>query len=196
MCISKILLILALHFVKMMIEKHQNSFTTWLTLYGTSSFTEYVDTKNLWYFYFFVQISAWKVFRYRVISGPCFPVFGLNTAIYSVNLRIQSKYRKIRTRNNSVFGHFSRTSKQILKVDEEKALRKKFFICFNNFIPFWKTMEWYDNIKCRMVDIITSFFYRLFFNFENKTAAFFIPKVASKRDEGVVKKDSCLKGEY
>ena len=27
----------------------------------------------------------------------------------SVNLRIQSEYRKIRTRNNSVFGHFSRS---------------------------------------------------------------------------------------
>ena len=29
--------------------------------------------------------------------------------IYSVNFRIQSEYRKIRTRNNSVFGHFSRS---------------------------------------------------------------------------------------
>ena len=29
--------------------------------------------------------------------------------IYKVNLRIQSEYRKIRTRNNSVFGHFSRS---------------------------------------------------------------------------------------
>ena len=28
--------------------------------------------------------------------------------IYEVNLRIQSEYRKIRTRKNSVFGHFSR----------------------------------------------------------------------------------------
>ena len=36
-----------------------------------------------------------------------FPVFGLNTEIYGVNLSIQSEYRKIRTRNNSVFGHFS-----------------------------------------------------------------------------------------
>ena len=45
--------------------------------------------------------------KYGVISGPCFPVFGLNTEIYEVNLRIQSEYRKIRTRNNSVFGHFS-----------------------------------------------------------------------------------------
>ena len=30
--------------------------------------------------------------------------------IYSVNLRIQSKYRKIRNRKNSLFGHFSRTA--------------------------------------------------------------------------------------
>ena len=45
--------------------------------------------------------------EYGVISGPYFPVFGLNTEVYSVNFCIQSKYRKIRTRNNSVFGHFS-----------------------------------------------------------------------------------------
>ena len=45
--------------------------------------------------------TSWKVFKYGVISGPYFPLFGLN-------LRIQSEYRKIRTRNNSVFGHFSR----------------------------------------------------------------------------------------
>ena len=38
---------------------------------------------------------------------PYFPVFGLNTEIYSINPCIHSKYRKIRTRNNSVFGHFS-----------------------------------------------------------------------------------------
>ena len=49
-----------------------------------------------------------KVSKYGVISGPYFPVFGLNTEIYGVNLRIQSKYRTIRTRNNSVFGQFSR----------------------------------------------------------------------------------------
>ena len=28
---------------------------------------------------------------------------------YPVNLRIKSEYRKIRTRSNSVFGHFSRS---------------------------------------------------------------------------------------
>ena len=34
--------------------------------------------------------------------------------LYSdVNLRIQSEYRKIRTRNNSVFGHFLRSVKSV-----------------------------------------------------------------------------------
>ena len=37
-----------------------------------------------------------------------FSVFGLNKEIYSVNLFSQSEYRNIRTRNHSVFGHFSR----------------------------------------------------------------------------------------
>ena len=45
--------------------------------------------------------------KYGVISGPYFLAFGLNTKRYSVSLRIQSKCGKIRTRNNSVFGHFS-----------------------------------------------------------------------------------------
>ena len=44
--------------------------------------------------------TAWKVSKYGVISGPYFPF---------VNLCIQSDYRKIRTRSNPVFGHFSRS---------------------------------------------------------------------------------------
>ena len=48
-----------------------------------------------------------SVSKYGVISGPYFPVFGLSTEIYEVNLRIQFEYRKIRTKNNSVSGHFS-----------------------------------------------------------------------------------------
>ena len=55
-----------------------------------------------------VHYTAWKVSKYRVISGPYFPVFWLNTERYGVSLRIQSTYRKIWTRNNSLFGHFSR----------------------------------------------------------------------------------------
>ena len=38
-----------------------------------------------------------------------FPAFGLNTKRYFVSLRIQSEWGKIRTRENSVFGHFSRS---------------------------------------------------------------------------------------
>ena len=53
------------------------------------------------------NIAAWKVSRYRGFSDLYFPVFGLNTEIKGVNLRIQSECRKIRTRNNSVFRHFS-----------------------------------------------------------------------------------------
>ena len=40
--------------------------------------------------------------KYGVISGSYFPIFGLN-------MEIQFEYRKIRTRNNSVVGHFSRS---------------------------------------------------------------------------------------
>ena len=57
----------------------------------------------------FLLLTAWKVSKYSVISGPYFPVFGLNTEINGVNLRIQSEYKKTRTRINSVFGHFSRS---------------------------------------------------------------------------------------
>ena len=42
---------------------------------------------------------------------PYFPVLGLNTEIYGINLRIQLRYWKIRTRKNSVFGHFARSEK-------------------------------------------------------------------------------------
>ena len=61
-----------------------------------------------------------------VFSGPHFPAFGLNTEIYSVNLCIQSKYRKIRTRKNSVFGHFSRSVYIHLRIlDADNSLAKQ-----------------------------------------------------------------------
>ena len=42
-----------------------------------------------------------KLSKCGVFSGPYFPVFGLNTEIFGVNLRIQSEYRKIWTRKNT-----------------------------------------------------------------------------------------------
>ena len=61
--------------------------------------------------------TAWKESKYGVISGPYFPAFGLNTERYEVSLRIQSECGKIWTRNNYVFGHFSRSLK-LLKLNE------------------------------------------------------------------------------
>ena len=66
---------------------------------------------NLWYrnakqYLLKVIYSAWKVSKYWVFSGPNFPVFRVNTEIYSVNLRIQSKNRKIRTRKTPYLNTF------------------------------------------------------------------------------------------
>ena len=57
--------------------------------------------------------TGWKVSECRLFSVPSFPAFWLNTEIYSVNLRIQFEYGKIRTRRNTVFGHFSGSVKYI-----------------------------------------------------------------------------------
>ena len=64
--------------------------------------------------------TAWKVSKYGVISGPYFPVLGLNTEIYEVNLRIQSEYWKIRTWNNSLFGYSSRSDGKYSPHNDEK----------------------------------------------------------------------------
>ena len=78
--------------------------------------------------------TAWKVSKYGVISGSYFPVFGLNMERYSVSLRIQPEYGKIRTRNNSVFGHFS-SSVQIANTEwiavfspNKKVITRKIWI--------------------------------------------------------------------
>ena len=67
-----------------------------------------------------------KYYKYGVFSGPYFPEFGLDTEIYGVNFRIQSEYRKIWTRSNSVFGHFSRSERS--PKSQCVTQRIKFFI--------------------------------------------------------------------
>ena len=42
-----------------------------------------------------------------------------------VNLRIQSEYREIRTRKNSVFGHFSRSEDGNVKLRWQQIYPKK-----------------------------------------------------------------------
>ena len=52
------------------------------------------------------QIHCMKSVQIQRFSGLYFPVLELNTEIYGANLHIQSKYRKIPTRKNSVVGLF------------------------------------------------------------------------------------------
>ena len=73
--------------------------------------------KPLWWkvceqdFNFHLNRTAPKMSEYRVFYGLCFPLFGLNTEIYRVNFRVQSKCGKVQTRKNSVFEHFSRSAR-------------------------------------------------------------------------------------
>ena len=80
--------------------------------------------------------TACKRSKYSVISGPYFPAFGLNTEIYSVNLCIQSEYRKIRTRNSSVFCHFSHSDRFCylsVKLTFKRTVKKKQLLDISNF---------------------------------------------------------------
>ena len=72
-----------------------------------TKFIQYFARNNCLQYPDWISTTACKVSKYGVISSLYFPVFGLNTEIYPVNLRIQSEYRKRRTRKISVFGHFS-----------------------------------------------------------------------------------------
>ena len=59
-----------------------------------------IKLKTLWKRFDGNEATEWKMSKYGVVSGPHFPVFRLNTEIFSVNLRIQSDYRKVLTKNN------------------------------------------------------------------------------------------------
>ena len=51
--------------------------------------------------------TTWKVSKYGTFSGPYFPVFRLNSEIYSINLRIHSEYAKKRTRKLRILTLFT-----------------------------------------------------------------------------------------
>ena len=79
--------------------------------------------------------------KYGVLSGPYFPVFGLNTEIYGVNLRIHSEHREIRTRKNSIFDHFSRS-------DSVHLLHKEWsFPCRISLVNVDKSAVFWEKIK-------------------------------------------------
>ena len=76
-------------------------------------------------------ITKWKLSKYDALSGPYFPAFGPNTEIYGGNLHIQSKYGKIRTRKNSVFGHFSRC--ECMKLHKEGFIMTRLCIYSSDY---------------------------------------------------------------
>ena len=88
-----------------------------------------------------VATTAWKVSKYGVNSGPCFLVFGLNTEIYSVNLRIQSKYRKYGpeiTPYLDTFHAASLSRSMPLRMGfVNKKVNKKIFVCWTCLINNW-----------------------------------------------------------
>ena len=79
-------------------------FTKWSIIY---TWLSSVLNTTLIHYKLYKSSTAWKVSKYGVISGPYFHAFRLNTERYEVSHRIQSGSVKIRTRNYSVFGHFS-----------------------------------------------------------------------------------------
>ena len=65
-----------------------------------------------------------KSAQIRTFFWSVFSLFGLNTEIYSVNLRIKSEYGKIRTRKNSGFGRFSRSERSVRCIENSSL-----FLC-------------------------------------------------------------------
>ena len=75
--------------------------------------------------------------KYGVFSGPYFPRFRLNTERNSLSIRIQSECGKIRTRKNSVFGHFSCSDKRT-KDKYSKSFALSYNECQSEVWPIFK----------------------------------------------------------
>ena len=61
------------------------------------------------------KFTVWKTSKYRFFCGLYFPAFWLNMERYPISLHFQPECRKIRTRKNFVFGHFSRSDYLAIK---------------------------------------------------------------------------------
>ena len=78
---------------------------------GVKSFhrNDNLDNDKIWYG--IIYTVSEKCPNTEFFSDPYFPTLEVNKEIYGVYHRIQSEYRKLRTRKNSVFGYFSRSDK-------------------------------------------------------------------------------------
>ena len=80
--------------------------------------------------------TSWKVPKYGAISGPHLPAFGLNTEKYFGSPRIQPECGKIRTRNNSAPGHFSRSGCYRLCKTRVTISTVLNLVCFGFFVEY------------------------------------------------------------
>ena len=80
--------------------------------------------------------TAWKMSKYWVFFCSIFSRIWTEFGIYEVNLRIYSKYGKIRTRKNSVFGHILRSAMMKLYDISEYLHLQKIFNPFVFNAPF------------------------------------------------------------
>ena len=87
-------------------------------------------------FLVFPLVHCIKSVQVQSFSGLYFPVFGLNTEIYGENLRIQYKYRKIRTRKKSVFGHISHSGTSGKYKSNYFQTKRNFYIEQLNLLQF------------------------------------------------------------
>ena len=98
----------------------------------------------------YVVIAKHCVKRVHIRSyfGRHFHAFRLNTERYGVSLRIQSEYRKMRTRNNSVFGHFSRSIYRQTKFFTLLYMRMRYLIFWPVFIHDMKKAAFNFFLSC------------------------------------------------
>ena len=99
-----------------------------------------------------VTVNAWKVSEYGAFSVLYFPTFGLNMARYGVSLRIQYECRKLRTRKNSVFRHFSRSDGECSETLFSRTTHKKWNIKISKnpgkYGPVWRKILTQNQNKC------------------------------------------------
>ena len=75
-----------------------------------------------------------KTVQIRSFFWSVFPIFGLHTDIWRVNLHVQSEYRKIQNRKYSVSEHFSRSVQ--LQQSSQSINRSAPATCYKNVISF------------------------------------------------------------
>ena len=86
-----------------------------------------------------IIMAPWKVSKYGVISGPYFPAFELNTERYS-------ECGEIQTRNNSGFGHFSRSAWHHENNFQSLFKQSRILVSRDN-IPFCEDQIWGESFR-------------------------------------------------